>query len=502
MKIIIPMTGKSMRFKNAGISIPKQFLTVNKKMIIEHVLDLFPNESDINFIVNEEEFKNKSLQKYFGVLENFNIFPIPYKKEGPGKALLSTNILDTEEKVFINYCDFSNIWNWEELKNYIKRNNPDGLVPAYSGLHPHSIYGNDYAFLKVDGERIIDIKEKESFTDKKIDEFASSGSYYFKSGHIAKKYINRIFDKKMLINGEAYISTPYEEMIKDGLKIYYFKIDYFFQWGTPEDYNEFLYSLDEVNNVSDKKKIDLNGINLLIPAGGEGKRFKEENYKTEKIFLDVDGKPLISNIISSFKNQESTSILITKNNQDSLKTLNLINSEEIMTISEKTNDQAHSGMKLVEKIDNDLPILIHSADCILEKDIELNIPDYDVGVITKKNYRRAFFKFENYGWVNSDNGNITSFSIKEKPHSKNSNVITGIFLFKNKNIYKQLFQDTLERLNNLNSEIHIDYLIQTAMIQNMKVKEINTNKTVMIGTPVEYELYKYMYDVNNYLNQT
>ena len=53
-------------------------------------------------------------------------------------------------------------------------------MPAYSGLHPHSIYGNDYAFLKVDGERIVDIKEKESFTDKKIDEFASTGSYYFK----------------------------------------------------------------------------------------------------------------------------------------------------------------------------------------------------------------------------------------------------------------------------------------------------------------------------------
>ena len=64
------MTGKSMRFKNAGISIPKQFLTVNKKMIIEHVLDLFPNESDINFIVNEEEFKNKSLADYFKIFES------------------------------------------------------------------------------------------------------------------------------------------------------------------------------------------------------------------------------------------------------------------------------------------------------------------------------------------------------------------------------------------------------------------------------------------------
>ena len=82
MKIIIPMTGKSMRFKNAGILIPKQFLTVNKKMIIEHVLDLFPNESDINFIVNEEEFKNKSLQKYFGVLKTLTFFQFPIKRKG------------------------------------------------------------------------------------------------------------------------------------------------------------------------------------------------------------------------------------------------------------------------------------------------------------------------------------------------------------------------------------------------------------------------------------
>ena len=40
-------------------------------------------------------------------------------------------------------------------------------------------------------------------------------------------------------------------------------------------------------------------------------------------------------------------------------------------------------MKLVNKLENDLPILIHSADCILEKDIQLNISDYDVGIITK-----------------------------------------------------------------------------------------------------------------------
>ena len=419
MKIIIPMTGKSMRFKNAGISIPKQFLKVNKKMIIEHVLDLFPNEKDINFIVNEEEYNNENLQKYFAVLKNYNILPITYKKEGPGRALLSTKILDTEEDVFINYCDFSNIWNWKEVKKYIVKNKLDGLVPAYSGLHPHSIYGNDYAFLKVDGERIVDIKEKEAFTGNKMGELASSGSYYFKSGFLAKKYIENIFEKEMLINGEAYISTPYEEMIKAGLKVNFFKIDYFFQWGTPEDYNEFLYNLDEVHNVRNEKKIDLTGINLLIPAGGEGQRFKKENYKTEKIFLDVSGEPLIKNITSSFKNQESTAILVTKNNQGPLNALNLVSSKSLITISEKTKDQAHSGMKLVDEVENDFPILIHSADCILDKNIELDITDYDVGIITKKNYRRAFFKFDNYGWVNNIENKITTFSIKKSLIQKN-----------------------------------------------------------------------------------
>ena len=60
------------------------------------------------------------------------------------------------------------------------------MIGARIQTSSHSIYGNDYAFLKVDGERIIDIKEKESFTDKKIDELASSGSYYFK-GDILQK---------------------------------------------------------------------------------------------------------------------------------------------------------------------------------------------------------------------------------------------------------------------------------------------------------------------------
>ena len=71
MKIIIPMTGKSKRFKKSGIYIPKQFLTVGKKMIIEHIIEMFPGEKDINFIVSKEDLRNRDLEKFFGKISKY-----------------------------------------------------------------------------------------------------------------------------------------------------------------------------------------------------------------------------------------------------------------------------------------------------------------------------------------------------------------------------------------------------------------------------------------------
>ena len=59
-----------------------------------------------------------------------------------------------------------------------------------------------------------------------------------------------------------YISTPYEEKIKDNLNIKLYKISHFFQC-TPEDYNEFVYSLNEINNIKENKKINLDNVNLV-----------------------------------------------------------------------------------------------------------------------------------------------------------------------------------------------------------------------------------------------
>lgn len=498
MKIIIPMTGKSSRFKNAGVEIPKQFLKIENNFVLDHIVNMFPGEKDINLIVSKSDFQDKTYQQYLSNFKDLKIHTIDFQKSGPGGALIESGILNTDEQVLINYCDFANIWNWTNFKKFIKEEKPDGVVPAYRGIHPHSIYNNDYAFIKNSDNKVLRIREKKSFTENKITEYASTGTYYFKSGNLANKYIRKVFELKNFVNNEVYISTPYEEMVKDSLNVKLYHVDYFFQWGTPEDFNEFNYNLEEVKNVRSKNKIDLTNINLLIPAAGKGQRFRDEGYKGSKINLELNGKKIIENIVNMFHNQETTKILLHKDDQ--IEKIDQVDDDNILIISERTGGQAESSSILINSIDNSNPILVHSADCILDKKIKIEIEDSDIVVYTKKDYRRAFSQPLNYGWVNMINSHVESFSIKKNPKSKNSTVILGVFLFRDKDLYNSLYFETRKKFDPT-KEIHVDHLIETALSRNLKVKIVSSEHSVMIGTPIEYQLYKYMNQAYLYLNK-
>ena len=59
-------------------------------------------------------------------------------------------------------------------------------------------------------------------------------------------------DSGEVLNGEYYASMPYNFMVKDGLKVWVpTNIDYFCQWGTPEDMKESVYW---INMMKDMKR--------------------------------------------------------------------------------------------------------------------------------------------------------------------------------------------------------------------------------------------------------
>ena len=215
MKIIIPMSGFGERFKAAGYKVPKPLILVDNKPIIAHVIEMFGITNDFIFICNKEHLETTNM---YNVLEKYapnnKIISIEPHKKGPVFAVTKAfEFIDDNEKVIVNYCDFCCFWNFSSFIKWSTRNKSDGAIPSYRGFHPHSLGSTNYAYLKVVEDQVLELQEKKPFTQNKMEEFASSGTYYFKKGWMIKKYFTELIKENINIKGEFYCSLVYNLII-------------------------------------------------------------------------------------------------------------------------------------------------------------------------------------------------------------------------------------------------------------------------------------------------
>ena len=191
MKVIISMSGLSSRFSNAGYTIPKFMIDIDGKKVIEHIIDLYPKDSDFLFIINDKHAEDTDIVNLLeGSVDKKDIVVIPRHKKGPVFSIQNfEDYIDDDEQVVINYCDFSMYWDYNDFEKYVNETECDGCVVCYTGFHPHMLGSDNYAFCRTDSPKALEIREireKQPFTDDKMSEFASTGTYYFKKGSYVK----------------------------------------------------------------------------------------------------------------------------------------------------------------------------------------------------------------------------------------------------------------------------------------------------------------------------
>lgn len=245
MKIIIAMTGQGSRFKKAGYDTYKALIEIHNKPVIQHVVELFPNESDFIFICRNDMLQETNLRELLlRIKPSANIVGIDSHKLGPVFTVSQIyHLIDDDEPIICNYCDFSMIWDYNNFKKEMAQSKVDGSIVCYTGFHPHLMHPNNlYATCRVDEfKHLIEIKEKYDFEIDREKGYYSGGTYYFKKGAYIKKYFEELMDKKVTTFDEFFISLPYNFMVRDGLTVsVYDKVSHFCQWGTPEDMEEFL----------------------------------------------------------------------------------------------------------------------------------------------------------------------------------------------------------------------------------------------------------------------
>lgn len=246
MKVIILMAGHSRRFKKAGYATPKPFIDINGKTMIERVCQMFSPKDEFIFICNKNHLLNKNYRKLLdSIVHIYHIVAIDPHEYGPVYSSLQAEeyITDNNAPIIISYCDFTMQWNYKQF--LLKAAQCEGAIPVFRGFHPASLGNTHYAYLKANEHmEMIELKEKQSFTNNRVEEFASTGVYYFESWKTFKHYANELLKRKETVASEYYCSLIYNSMVRDNNRICLFEVEKFICWGTPEDLQEYLFWSD------------------------------------------------------------------------------------------------------------------------------------------------------------------------------------------------------------------------------------------------------------------
>ncbi|MBI5417185.1 hypothetical protein HZA55_04475 [Candidatus Poribacteria bacterium] len=501
------MSGIGKRFIDAGYKNPKPIIKADNNPIIKYVVEMFPDEKNIIFICNSDHLKNTDLKKILiSICPTCKIIEIPPHKLGPVYAVsqIFDSICDNEE-VIINYCDFGKYWDYKDFLNHTRDRNADGAIPAYKGFHPHMLGKTNYAFMRSDRQWMLEIQEKKPFTNNRMNEYASDGTYYFKSGELVKKYFKKIMDLKIDINGEYYVSMAYNLLVSDGLKVSIYEIQHMLQWGTPRDLEEyqnwsnyFSSIIKPLNRINHQK----NSINL-IPLAGRGNRFIQEGYENPKPLIEVSGKPMIIQALNYLPSSEKQILVCLSEHLNNFPLEKEIKKNypnaKIVSIDKVTEGQACTCAIGLKDENSEAPLLIGACDngMLWNKDeYEKLLSDTatDIIVWSFKNHPSSEINPQMYGWIKiKDKNQITRVSVKTPISSDpfNDHAIVGTFYFKKVRYFVEAYKMLIKKNIRINNEFYVDSLINEAIGLGLKVKIFQVDHYICWGTPNDLKTYEY-----------
>jgi NDP-sugar pyrophosphorylase family protein len=506
MKIIIPLSGIGQRFINAGYKTPKPLIEVDGLPIINHVINLFPNEKDFIFICNDKHLKETDMRHILlKIMPTCKIIEVPVEnRKGPVDAVTyAYDLIHDNDEVIVSYCDYGTYWNYNDFLEKVRNSEADGAIPAYIGFHPHMLGNDNYAFMKHSNMWMNEIQEKKPFTDNKMNEYASNGTYYFKTGSILKKYFNILIERNLNLNGEFYVSMVYNLLIENGLKVLIYEIENMLQWGTPYDleiYNMWssYFKTTKINKTEDNKNTF-----TILPMAGKGSRFEMVGYKTAKPFLDINGLPMVIQAINDLPKTKNLVIITLKEHFDKYNNeFKLINDYYpnviIKQIDEVTNGQATTCSIFINDMDDNIPILISACDNGVYYDNDkyqelVNNDDIDVIVWSFNNNPTSKLYPHMYAWLDVDDKNNLELVSVKKPLENKPNIhsIIGTMLFKKASIFKEGYKYICDNNIKTNGEFYVDDMLNPLIKMGYKIKIFPVDYYLCWGTPNDYKTYNY-----------
>jgi NDP-sugar pyrophosphorylase family protein len=494
VQIVIPMSGIGKRFVSAGYTEPKPLLVAGEKKMIEHVIRLFPGETNILAICNKDHLSVR--HELESICPAIEVRRMPYRGLGPVDAVLyvEDNISDDEE-VIVSYCDYGTEWDYAGFLKDARENDADGSIACYRGFHPHHLGPDCYAYVEETDKWASAIQEKKPFTDDKMSEYASNGTYYFKSGRIMKQYFWSLVHSKKTINGEFYVSMVYNHMLNHALGVRVFEIQKMLQWGTPRDlriYNMW-YNCFKSLKTRQRKMIG-RGITVL-PMAGRGSRFSMVGYQTPKPFLYVQGKPMLCAAIECLPVTSDLRVITLKEHPD---VRPYLPSAKVIELEDVTDGQATTCMKALGNVADETSLTVTACDngAIYNAERLRELMDdetIDCIVWAFTNNPTSELYPSMYAWLDVDESmRLKDVSVKKTFADRpNKYAIIGTMFFRRTGDFKAGYKHIVENDIRTNGEFYVDNLLKPLVDMGKKVVVFPVEYYLCWGTPNDYKTFNY-----------
>lgn len=512
MQIIIPMSGFGERFRRAGYSIPKPLIEIDGKPVIAHVIDMFPGEEDFLFICNNEhlahaDYRMEEILRHY--CPTGRVIGIPPHKLGPIHAVRQVaHLIDPGKPTVVNYCDFTCYWDWHHFKRFVAASACDGAIPAYKGFHPHTLGTTNYAYMHEQGGWVQDIQEKQPYTDNRMEEYASSGTYYFASGQLMSDAFRATMDQGINVNGEYYVSLAYKPLLRERRAITVYPLQHFMQWGTPEDVAEYSGWSTAFGRLTTPPQAapDLRGT-LVVPMAGLGQRFAKEGYAVTKPLIPVSGRPMVMQAVGDLPPARHHAFVLRHDmagHQEIASTLReAYPGAVIEAIPNVTEGQACTALIGLDALEREIgqvpgPITfgacdngaLYSAEAFIKL---VDDPGVDVIVWGVRGHANAVRHPQMFGWIDATpGGRIERISVKTPLGSPVSDpIVIGTFTFKRAADFRKAVDRLIARDGRVNGEFYIDSCINDAIELGLRCHLFEVDSFLSWGTPNDLRTFEY-----------
>ncbi len=511
MQIVIPMSGFGERFRRAGYSLPKPLIPIDGKPIIAHVIDMFPGETDFLFICNQDHLDNNDYAME-ATLKHYcptgRIVGIPSHKLGPVHAVLQVEkLIKNDVPVVVNYCDFTCYWDWRHFSQFAIETECAGIIPAYRGFHPHTLGSTNYAYMREKNGWVLDIQEKQAYTQDRMNEYASSGTYYFCNGALMKQAFQETLDTKLGVNGEFYVSLAYKSLFARSLPVAVYPLQHFMQWGTPQDVAEYNNWSNAFRTLvaPEPPAMKPHG-SVVMPMAGMGKRFADEGYKITKPLIPVSGRAMVLQATHDLPPSAQHAFVLRRDMPGHAGIIAELLAEypnaTICTVEALTEGQACTAQigldALQEAVTHiESPITFAACDNGVLYDARefehcLDDPEVDVIVWAARGHANAARHPHMFGWIDESDGNIRAISVKEPLGSPETDpIVIGNFTFRRPEDFRKAVARLQARNGRVNGEFYLDSAINDAIALGLNCRIFVVDSLLSWGTPQDLRTFEY-----------